>query len=60
MVRTPADPARINEHLLSQGIIGGLPLGQFYPDMEDAMLLCVTEQRTKDDIDALISALGTF
>jgi glycine dehydrogenase subunit 1 len=60
VVRTPADPARINEHLLSQRIIGGLPLGPYYPDMGDAMLLCVTEQRTKDEIDALIAALGTF
>ncbi len=60
VVRTPADPVRINEYLLSQGIIGGLPLGQYYPDMDNAMLLCVTEQRTKDDIDALVSALGTF
>ncbi len=60
VVKTPADPTRINEHLLSQGIIGGLPLGQHYPDMADAMLLCVTEQRTKADIDALVSALATF
>ncbi len=60
VVKAPADPARINEHLLTQGIIGGLPLGQHYPEMADAVLLCVTEQRTKDDIDALVTALGTF
>lgn len=60
VIKTPADPARINERLLSQGIIGGLPLGQHYPDMADAMLLCVTEQRTKADIDALVSSLATF
>ena len=60
VVKTPADPARINEHLLAQGIIGGLPLGTHYPDMDDAMLLCVTEQRTKDDIDALVAGLASF
>jgi len=60
VVRTPVAPARINEHLLSEGIIGGLDLGQHFPDMGDAVLLCVTEQRTKEDIDALVSALGTF
>jgi len=60
VVKTPADPTRINEYLLSEGIIGGLPLGKYYPDMDNAMLLCVTEQRTKDDIDALVAALGTF
>jgi len=60
VVKAPADPARINEHLLSQGIIGGLPLGPHYSDMAAAMLLCVTEQRTKEDIDALVVALGSF
>jgi len=60
VVKTPANPARINEHLLAQGIVGGLPLGAHFPDMADAMLLCVTEQRTKDDIDALVAALASF
>ena len=60
VVKMPADPAQINEHLLSQGILGGLPLGPHYPGMADAMLLCVTEQRTKGDIDALVTALGSF
>jgi len=60
VVKTPVAPARINEHLLSEGIIGGLDLGHHFPDMGDAMLVCVTEQRTKGDIDSLVSALGTF
>ncbi len=60
VIKTPTDPARINEHLLTQGIIGGLALGQHFPDMANAMLVCVTEQRTRADIDALVSALSTF
>jgi len=60
VVKTPANPARINEHLLAQGIVGGLPLGPHFPEMSNAMLLCVTEQRTKDDIDALVAALASF
>ena len=59
-VRTPGDPKQINEMLLGQGIIGGLPLGDFYPELENALLLCVTEQRTKEEIDALVSALGSM
>lgn len=47
----------INEKLFEQGIIGGLDLGRFYPGKEKQMLLAVTELRTKEEIDALASAL---
>jgi glycine dehydrogenase subunit 1 len=33
-------------------------LGRFYPDLADCLLLCVTEQKTREEIDALIQALG--
>ena len=56
-VKTPIAPKQINKHLLAQGIIGGLPLDALYPDMAPSMLFCVTEQRTKEDIDALVGAL---
>jgi glycine dehydrogenase subunit 1 len=59
-VKTPIDPTKINETLLEQGIIGGLPLNDLYPELGNAMLLCVTEQRTKEEIDALVSALGSL
>ena len=57
-VRCPDDPVAINKHLLDAGILGGLPLVSHYPGMENAMLLCVTEMRSKDEIDALVAALG--
>ena len=60
VVKTPGDPAAINEKLLAQGMIGGLPLGDLYPELGDAMLICVTEQRTKEEIDALVSALESL
>ncbi len=57
VIQTPSDPAAINDALLAQGIIGGLPLGPYYDGMTNAMLLCVTEQRTREEIDALVQAL---
>ena len=32
-------------------ILGGLPLGRFYPDLDDGWLVCVTESRTREEID---------
>ena len=60
VVKTPADPAEINAELLELGIIGGLALNDLYPELGNAMLVCVTEQRTKEEIDALVSALGSI
>lgn len=59
VIQTPEDPKVINGRLRAQGIIGGLPLGEYFPELGHAMLLCVTEQRTKDEIDALVKALRT-
>ena len=39
-------------------IIGGLDLGRFYPELKDCLLVCVTEQNSRPEIDALAKALG--
>ena len=37
--------------LLQEGILAGLPLAPFYPDLKDCLLVAVTETRTKAQID---------
>ena len=59
VVRCPAPPAEINRKLLAHGILGGLPLGRFYPEYENGWLVCVTEQRTREEIDRLVDHLET-
>ena len=59
-IRCPDDPVTINKRLLEKGVLGGLPLAPAFPEspeLKNAMLLCVTEQRSKEEIDALIAAL---
>lgn len=58
VVRTRQKPATLLTRLLKKQIIGGLDLGRFYPELADCLLLCVTEQKTREDIDALCAALG--
>jgi len=36
-----------------QGIFAGVPLGKWYPDLDDCLLVAVTEKRTKAEIDQL-------
>ncbi|MBI2472238.1 MAG: aminomethyl-transferring glycine dehydrogenase subunit GcvPA [Planctomycetes bacterium] len=47
----------INEYLFKKGIIGGLELSGFYPELDNGMLLCVTETKTKEAIDRLVAEL---
>ncbi|NOY99101.1 MAG: aminomethyl-transferring glycine dehydrogenase subunit GcvPA [Chloroflexi bacterium] len=54
----PKPVAEINEHLLEHGIIGGYDLGQDYPDMQNHMLIAVTEMNAKEEIDALAAVLA--
>ena len=60
-IRLPADRGasvqEANERLLARGFIGGYDLGRDDPALAGCMLVAVTEQRTKEDIDAFASEL---
>lgn len=47
----------VDAALKAKGLIGGYGLGPAYPELENAALVCVTEMRTKDQIDRLAQAL---
>jgi glycine dehydrogenase subunit 1 len=47
----------VNKGLLKKKIVGGLPLGRFYPELADCMLLCATEMSRKADMDAVGQAI---
>ncbi|MFQ5847684.1 MAG: aminomethyl-transferring glycine dehydrogenase subunit GcvPA [Candidatus Methylomirabilales bacterium] len=51
-------PREVTRALLKRGIIGGLPLGRFYPELKECLLFCVTEQISRGDIEQLCKALG--
>ena len=50
--------AAVNSRLLEKKIIGGLPLGRFYPELEDSMLLCATEMSKRADMDRVAEAFA--
>jgi glycine dehydrogenase subunit 1 len=49
-------PARENiyQRLMEKKIVAGLPLASFYPELAGHYLFCVTETKTREDMDALI------
>jgi len=44
--------------LENKGILGGIRLEQFYPEMKGHLLVAVTEKRTKEEMDSLAAALA--
>ena len=57
-VGLPRPAAEINAMLAQHNIIGGYDLSRDYPELGDAMLLCCTEQRTREEIEKLVGLLA--
>ncbi len=57
VVSAPVSAQKLQQHVEQAGIIGGYALGDSYPDMPNDMLFCITETRTKEDIDYLVNVL---
>ncbi|MBI2842568.1 MAG: aminomethyl-transferring glycine dehydrogenase subunit GcvPA [Armatimonadetes bacterium] len=57
VVKSEKPVSEINRKLLDNGIIGGLDLGQYYPELKNHVLICVTEKRTKEEIDRMVELL---
>jgi glycine dehydrogenase subunit 1 len=57
VIKLPVSTAKLRGYFDRANIIGGYPLREAYPGMDDYMLFCVTETRTRADIDHLVSVL---
>ncbi|MCH8963662.1 MAG: aminomethyl-transferring glycine dehydrogenase subunit GcvPA [Planctomycetes bacterium] len=40
-------------------VLAGVPLGKWYPQLDDCFMVAVTEKRTKEEMDRLVGALRT-
>lgn len=60
VVKSACSTQELNDKLLLDKIIGGYPLKNNYPELEDGWLLAVTEKRTKQEIDKLIEKAVSY
>ena len=49
-VRLPVDACAVAEVMIEKGFAAGFPLGRYYEDMKNYMIIAVTEKRTKEEI----------
>lgn len=57
-VRTPLPADQIALRLERRGILAGLPLSRFYPELTHHLLVCATELTTSNEIQKLTTALA--
>jgi glycine dehydrogenase subunit 1 len=59
VVEFPTGFAATHERLLEKRIVAGLSLAPYYPELANHYLLCVTETRSKNDMDALVKEVAS-
>jgi glycine dehydrogenase subunit 1 len=57
-VHCPIPADQLNAHLLQHDILGGFALGESNPDLENCLLIAVTEMNTRQEIDNLVQHLA--
>ena len=58
VVELPLNADTIVKELFKKNIIAGFPLGRYYPEMKNCLLIAITEKRTKEEIDLFVKNLG--
>ncbi len=58
VLRLPVPAGEVLQRLRAQGILGGVNLAGWFPELGDAVLACVTETKSEQDVHAYVEALG--
>ncbi|MFK7915846.1 MAG: aminomethyl-transferring glycine dehydrogenase subunit GcvPA [Pseudomonadales bacterium] len=57
-LQLPVPAAQVIPKLLDAGLLPGLDLGEFFPELENCLLVCATEKRTEAEIAHYAQALS--
>ncbi len=60
VVKTPGNAEELLSGLRQEKILGGVNLGQFYPELKDHLLVCVTETVNKATLDRMVRVYEKF
>ncbi|WP_421715588.1 aminomethyl-transferring glycine dehydrogenase subunit GcvPA [Arcobacter arenosus] len=58
VIKTACDATDVLEQMSQKGFYAGINLGNIYEGLENAILVSVTEKRTKEQMDSFVQALG--
>ncbi len=57
VIRVSRPTAQVLAAMAGQGVLGGYDLGRTYPELGQALLVCVTETKTEEDLDRYVTVL---
>jgi glycine dehydrogenase subunit 1 len=57
VLNLPVAADKVIRGLFNRGLAAGFPLGRYFPEMNNCLLVAVTEKRTKEEIDFLAHSL---
>jgi len=57
VIKLPGDASEITGRMIEKGFAAGFPLGRYYDDRKDQLLIAVTEKRTREEIKAFANAM---
>ena len=57
VLNLPMAADKVIRGLFNRGLAAGFPLGRYFPEMNNCLLVAVTEKRTKEEIDFLAHSL---
>ncbi len=57
VIKLPADSSEIVGKMIDKGFAAGFPLGRYYGDRKNQLLVAVTEKRTREEIKAFANAM---
>lgn len=60
LISCPGSAAALLDFLKQQGIEGGVAIGPYFKEAQSALLVAITETKSKADIDLLIAALKRY
>jgi glycine dehydrogenase subunit 1 len=57
VIKTSQPAAQVLDELKAEGILGGIDLSFFYPELKNHLLVSVTEMNSPEDLDRYVSAM---
>jgi glycine dehydrogenase subunit 1 len=60
VLECPGPAQELHAKLIEANIVAGLPLGNFYPELDNCLLLCATEMNSLESLNQFVDQLATL
>jgi glycine dehydrogenase subunit 1 len=60
VLECPGPAQELHDKLLEANIVAGLPLGNYYPELDNCLLLCATEMNSSESLDRFADQLSSL